>query len=74
MNISKVGDVFGSIDLSLADSLKYLSKAEIDTETMTNISKGYQLIYYMGMAIGWGKYTDNRFQNLLPKRFAVRKS
>jgi 16S rRNA C967 or C1407 C5-methylase (RsmB/RsmF family)/NOL1/NOP2/fmu family ribosome biogenesis protein len=74
MNISKVGDVFGNVDLSLADSLKYLSKAEIDTKTMTNISKGYQLICYMGMAIGWGKYADNRFQNLLPKRFAVRKS
>lgn len=58
-----------SIDLNRESALQYLRKEnfEIDTD-----SKGWHLVRYKGLGLGWAKLLGNRINNYLPNEWRVR--
>jgi 16S rRNA C967 or C1407 C5-methylase (RsmB/RsmF family)/NOL1/NOP2/fmu family ribosome biogenesis protein len=56
-------------ELELADSLRYLQG---DNHIATQGQKGYQVIRYQGLNLGWVKHIDNRCNNLYPKPWRIK--
>jgi 16S rRNA C967 or C1407 C5-methylase (RsmB/RsmF family)/NOL1/NOP2/fmu family ribosome biogenesis protein len=62
---------FTTIDLSRADAIKYLRK---DPLTIEGYKKGYALICFEGIPIGWVNVLDNRINNLYPSEWRIKMS
>jgi 16S rRNA C967 or C1407 C5-methylase (RsmB/RsmF family)/NOL1/NOP2/fmu family ribosome biogenesis protein len=58
-----------TIELSRKDALKYLKKEEISIDTH---EKGWHLMSYEGLGLGWIKSLGNRYNNYLPKNWRIR--
>ncbi len=57
------------IDLNKEQALKFLKKEETG---LTLDERGWFLVAYEGMALGWVKSLGNRFNNYLPKHWRIR--
>lgn len=58
-----------SIDVSKDQALKFLKKEDMG---LPALDKGWQLIKYNGLALGWIKSLGNRVNNYLPKQWRIR--
>ncbi|MDR0419013.1 MAG: rRNA cytosine-C5-methyltransferase [Prevotellaceae bacterium] len=62
---------FAEKELDLGDALRYLKK---ETFALEGEGKGYQLMCYKGMSLGFIKNIGNRFNNLYPAEWHIRMS
>jgi len=60
-----------AIDLSLADSLCFLRKDNLGTEINPEGLKGWVLMRYKGVNLGWIKAISNRINNYYPKELRI---
>jgi 16S rRNA C967 or C1407 C5-methylase (RsmB/RsmF family)/NOL1/NOP2/fmu family ribosome biogenesis protein len=60
---------FEAIDLDLHDSLRFLRK---DTLEVNNAKKGFALVRFNQLPIGWVNVLDNRINNLYPAPWRIR--
>jgi len=58
-----------SIDLTKEQALHFLKKEQTD---MPSLDKGWWLVTYKGLGLGWIKSIGNRFNNYLPKHWRIR--
>ncbi|RPE09357.1 RNA methyltransferase [Chitinophaga lutea] len=58
-------------DLALEDALRYLRKDELQ---LPDIAKGWTLMRYNGMNLGWAKVLPNRVNNYYPKELRILKA
>ena len=63
---------FSMSDLSYTDAVKYLRKEAISLPVDT--PKGYVLITYRGIPLGWVKNLGNRANNLYPQEWKIKSS
>ncbi len=57
-----------AVHLDKQTALQYLKKENIST----NGEKGWYLVRYQGLALGWGKWLGNRMNNYFPKNWRIR--
>jgi NOL1/NOP2/fmu family ribosome biogenesis protein len=57
------------IDVNRETALRYLRKESIEPGTL---SKGFALVVYNGLPLGWVNVLDNRVNNLYPKEWRIR--
>ena len=62
---------FSVLELELADALRYLRK---ETLTIPFEKKGFSLMSYQGIPLGWANVLDKRINNLYPSEWRVRMS
>lgn len=60
---------FQQFDVSEQDARRFLRKETVETQ---GAPKGYTLITYKGMPLGWANVLDNRMNNLYPKEWRIR--
>ena len=60
---------FKTIDLSAAEALRYLRKETIEKE---NSEKGFALVQFNGLNLGWVNVLDIRINNLYPAEWRIR--
>ena len=60
---------FQKIEVDLPTALQYLKK---DTIELSNFSKGFSLLTYNTLPIGWVNVLDSRINNLYPKEWRIR--
>lgn len=65
-------DHFQHIETDLENALRYLRKEPMHPNTQA--SKGFALITYKNLALGWANMLDNRINNLYPKEWRIRMS
>jgi NOL1/NOP2/fmu family ribosome biogenesis protein len=65
-----VNDRVPRIDLSKEEAIKYLKKETIQTEVE---GKGWMLVCYQGLPLGWIKALPNRINNYYPKEWRILK-
>jgi NOL1/NOP2/sun family putative RNA methylase len=63
-------ELISTINLDETNALKFLKKEPFEFEG--NIEKGWVLVVYKGLGIGWVKNIGNRMNNYLPKHFRIR--
>ena len=56
------------INLNKEDALIYLRKQELKVQSPL---RGFSLLEYKGLGIGWGKVLDRRFNNYLPSELRI---
>lgn len=62
-----------AIDLNLDDALSYLRREALDPVTNVQNLKGWSLIRYKNVNLGWVKITSNRILNYYPKELRLLK-
>jgi NOL1/NOP2/fmu family ribosome biogenesis protein len=62
-------NAFQRVDVSEADALKFLRKEAIFFD---GLEKGYTLVCYQGVPLGWINMLDNRSNNLYPAEWRIR--
>ena len=62
-------EIFEQIELSLEDALRYLRKDPIQ---ITTSPKGFALVTYKTIPLGWVNVLDNRVNNLYPKEWRIK--
>lgn len=65
------GDAFPSVEVSLQQALAYLHSESI---VLTDAPKGFVLLRYAGVPLGFAKNIGNRANNLYPQQWRIRKS
>lgn len=60
-----------AINLDLPNALRYLQK--VDFEYNNTAQKGWNLMQYQNINLGWAKILDNRVNNYLPNEWKLRK-
>ena len=60
---------FQHLDVTLEDALRYLRK---DPLQIDSLKKGYALVSYNKLPLGWINVLDNRANNLYPKEWRIR--
>lgn len=63
-----LSDEIPQLKLNKEDALLYLKKQDFAIETY---QKGWHLITYEGLGLGWGKILPNRFNSHLPKDWRI---
>lgn len=63
-------DAFPCVDLEYEDAIKYLRKESI--ELHGNVPRGYVVVCYKGLPLGFVKKIGNRSNNLYPNEWRVR--
>ncbi len=63
-----LADHIPSIALDLNQSISYLKKNSIPNETA---QRGYHLVTYQGLGLGWCKAVPNRLNNLYPQAYRI---
>jgi 16S rRNA C967 or C1407 C5-methylase (RsmB/RsmF family)/NOL1/NOP2/fmu family ribosome biogenesis protein len=66
-----ISDKIVGISLKLQESLQYLRKEEVKTDGSV---KGWALVLYEGVKLGWIKVLSNRTNNYYPKEWRILKS
>jgi len=70
--LSNISDAFSrKIELSYDEAISYLKREVLSLPP--EAEKGWSLMTYKGLALGWGKNLGNRFNNYYPKELALRK-
>jgi NOL1/NOP2/fmu family ribosome biogenesis protein len=57
------------IPVDREQALRFLKKEDISVQ---GVEKGWYLVTYNGLALGWVKSLGNRFNNYLPKHWRIR--
>jgi NOL1/NOP2/fmu family ribosome biogenesis protein len=65
-----LSDTIPATDLNYDESIRYLQRAQINTETN---QKGWQLVKYQGHNLGWINALANRINNYYPKELRILK-
>lgn len=65
-------EAFATTELSWDEAIKYLRKEAITLPT--DIAKGYVLVRYKGLPLGFVKHLGNRANNLYPQEWRIRTS
>ena len=60
---------FQQLEVSEQDALRYLRKEHVD---INGALKGFTLITYKGLPLGWANVLDNRMNNLYPAAWRIR--
>jgi NOL1/NOP2/fmu family ribosome biogenesis protein len=60
---------FSAIDLDLQDALRFLRK---DTIEARNVNKGFALVRFNDLPLGWVNVLDSRINNLYPAQWRIR--
>lgn len=60
---------FNIIDLDLSEALQYLRK---ETITPKDVNKGFALVRFNNLPLGWVNVLDNRINNLYPSEWRIR--
>jgi len=68
---TELADGFLKIQVSLAEALQYLRK---ETLTLPIGQKGFALVVYNDLPLGWVNVLDNRINNLYPANWRIRMS
>ncbi len=63
-------DHFTVLDVELPQALQYLRKETLEVH---GEKKGFALIQYNGVPLGWANVLDNRMNNLYPSEWRIRK-
>ena len=61
---------FGSVELEWEDAIKFLKKEALVLPSGTD--KGYVLVRYQGLPLGFVKNLGNRANNLYPQEWRIR--
>ncbi len=69
MSIEVNKENFNLLELELAEALRYLRK---ETLSIPSSKKGFSLMTYQGVPLGWANVLDNRLNNLYPTGWRVR--
>lgn len=69
LSVHLSGDAFGKISLSLDQAIAYLRR---DTLSIENTDKGYHLVTFEDVPLGWVNSLGNRFNNLYPIDWRIR--
>jgi len=69
LSIDLNSENFNKIDLELQDALKFLRRETIVVE---KAERGFALISFKGLPLGWVNVLDNRINNLYPTNWRVR--
>jgi NOL1/NOP2/fmu family ribosome biogenesis protein len=69
LSIDLNDSLFEKIELTLEESLHYLRKDPIQ---LTTSPKGFALVTYRGIRLGWVNVLDNRVNNLYPKEWRIK--
>ena len=65
-------EVFSQVELSYEDAIRYLRKEAVNLPADT--PKGYVLVAYQQMPLGWEKNIGNRANNLYPQEWKIKSS
>lgn len=67
--------VFAELELSRTDALRYLARRTDVGATTAGATplNGYMLATYRGAPLGWLKKVGNRYNNLYPAQWRIRK-
>jgi NOL1/NOP2/fmu family ribosome biogenesis protein len=60
---------FNCLDVSHSDALQFLRK---ETLHLDSVKKGFALIRYNAIGLGWVNILDNRINNLYPAEWRIR--
>ena len=60
---------YPALDLDTATAIQYLKKEDIHTGQEL---KGWHLLTYRGVGLGWGKWIQQRMNNYYPKQWRIR--
>ena len=60
---------FLKLEVREQDALRFLRKEPVE---INGAAKGYTLITFKGLPLGWGNVLDNRMNNLYPKEWRIR--
>lgn len=60
-----------SVELSLSDAQDFLRKEQLDIELFNGVKKGWCLINYEGVSLGWVKVLGNRINNYYPREVRI---
>lgn len=69
LSVDRNPDVFESVDVDLRDALLFQKKEEIRINSTT---KGWLLVQYQGVPLGFVKNLGNRANNYFPKEWRIR--
>lgn len=67
INLNK--DNFFQLEVTEQDALRYLRKEPVEIHSSP---RGFTLILYKGLALGWANVLDNRMNNLYPAAWRIR--
>jgi len=60
-----------SVELTLTDAQDFLRKEQLDIELFNGVKKGWCLINYEGVSLGWVKVLGNRINNYYPREVRI---
>lgn len=60
-----------AVELTLADAQDFLRKEQLDLELFTGMEKGWCLVNYEGVSLGWVKVLGNRINNYYPREVRI---
>jgi NOL1/NOP2/fmu family ribosome biogenesis protein len=63
-------DTFNTVDLDKEQALSYLRRAEFSC----TVQKGWSLMRYNGLGLGWAKILPNRINNYYPQEWRILKA
>jgi NOL1/NOP2/fmu family ribosome biogenesis protein len=69
LSTESVRNYFPQVDLELNDALKYLRK---DTLDISGDNKGYALVSFENIPLGWINLLGNRSNNMYPTTWRIR--
>jgi NOL1/NOP2/fmu family ribosome biogenesis protein len=69
LSVDRNPDIFESVELDLKTALLFQKKDEIRIDSST---KGWMLVYYQGVPLGFVKNLGNRANNYFPKEWRIR--
>jgi NOL1/NOP2/fmu family ribosome biogenesis protein len=69
LSVNLDDNAFGKIPISFDQAIAYLRR---DTLTIENTVKGFHLVTFDGVPIGWVNSLGNRFNNLYPIEWRIR--
>ncbi len=61
-------EAFSRMELNHEEALNYLAKKPLDKE----MEKGWNLLVYRGLGLGWGKQVGQRINNYYPQHWRIR--
>lgn len=60
-----------SVELELDDAQNFLRKEPLPVELFADVKKGWCLVTFQGVSIGWVKVLGNRVNNYYPKEVRI---
>ncbi len=60
-----------AVELTLDDAQDFLRKEQLDLELFTGMEKGWCLVNYEGVSLGWVKVLGNRINNYYPREVRI---